>query len=568
MSRAGRTRPELAAVLLGFRGTFLTLGAFSFFINLLLLTPTVYMMQVYDRVLGSGNPVTLGVLSLMMLGLYALLTLLDLVRSLVLVRAAARLDLSLNERVFTAAFERNLQASGFNAGQALADLTSLRQFLTGAGPLALFDTPWLVIYLVLIFAFNALLGWFAVAGALVLVFLTWLTEALSHPPLREAQGLGQRSSNLATNHLRNAEVIDAMGMLGPVMRRWSRVHGEFLRMQALASDRAGWIGAATKFTRNAMQSLTLGLGALLVIENQITGGMMIAASLLVGRALSPVEQLIGSWRALISAQAAYRRLDSLLAENPPRLLRMSLPAPLGHVSVEGCSAGAPGAASPILRGVSFSVNAGDVVAIIGPSASGKSTLARVLVGVWPSAAGVVRLDGAAVTQWNREELGPYLGYLPQDIELFEGTVAENIARMGEMDSEAVVTAARRVGMHEAILRFPQGYDTPLGEGGSRLSGGQRQRIGLARALYGDPALVVLDEPNSNLDDVGEAALVAALQDLKAHGRTVLMVTHRLSAIGVVDKILVLGEGQIRLYGPRDQVLAILSGAAPAPQAAA
>lgn len=565
---AADPRSELATVLARFRGTVLTLGAFSLFINVLMLTPTLYMMQVYDRVLGSSNVVTLAVLTAVMLGMYLLLTLLDLVRGLVLVRVAARLDMALNARVFTAAFERNLRGGGFNAGQALADLTGLRQFLTGAGPLALFDAPWLIVYLVIIFAFSAVLGWFAVGGALLLVFLTWLTEALSHPPLRAAQGLGQRSANMATNHLRNAEVIEAMGMLPAVMRRWAQVHGEFLRMQAVASDRAGWIGSLTKFVRQAMQSLALGLGALLVIEGNITGGMMIAASLLVGRSLAPVEQLIGSWRALISAQASYRRLDALLRAHPARTPHMPLPRPAGQLVLESCTVVAPGDGVPILRAVSFAVNAGDVVAIIGPSASGKSTLARLVAGAWPAAGGVVRLDGAALTQWDREQLGPWIGYLPQDIELFEGTVAENIARMGEVDADAVVLAAQRVGMHEAILRLPQGYDTPLGEGGSRLSGGQRQRVGLARALYGDPSMVVLDEPNSNLDDTGEAALLAAIRELKARDCTVLMVTHRLSAIGVVDKILVLGEGQVRLYGPRDQVLAVLSGAAPVPQAAA
>lgn len=561
-------RSELGEILFGFRKTFYKVGAFSFVINMLMLMPSIYMMQVYDRVLASSNEFTLLMLTAMTLGLYALMSLLELVRSSVLIRVGNQMDMQLNNRTFTAAFERNLRRTGGNAAQAIHDLTSVRQFLTGQGLFAFFDAPWTPIYLIFCFFFHPLLGSIVVVGALILFALAYATEIATRKPLAEANQASIAAGAFANNNLRNAEVIEAMGMLPAIREKWFAQHMRILENQTLASDRAAKISAITKFVRISLQSLALGAGALLAIEGKITPGMMIAASILMGRALQPVEMAIGTWKQLISARAAYSRLEGLLKDHPVRGEGMPLPKPEGNILVENVVAGAPGGQVPILKGLSFAIQAGDVVGVVGPSASGKSTLARLLVGVWPAQAGKVRLDGADIFQWNKDELGPSIGYLPQDIELFEGTIAENIARFGDMDSNQVIDAAQRAGVHEMILRFPQGYDTRLGPDGGMLSGGQKQRIGLARTLYGNPSLIVLDEPNSNLDDVGEAALVGAIRDLKARGKTVILITHRTNIINAVEKLMVLRDGMMQLYGPRDQVLAALMQQAQQAQQAA
>ncbi len=555
-------RPELEQALLSFRHAFVTVAAFSFFINLLMLSPSMYMLQIYDRALGSRNVTTLLMLTLITLGLFALMSVLEWIRSMVLVRIGGRLDIDTNFRVFNATFERNLRQAGQNPAQALSDLSSMRQTLSGAGLIALLDAPWMPIYLVVIFMLHVQLGVFALVGVAILIVLALINERVSAAPLADAQKLAIAASAQANNHLRNAEVIEAMGMLPAVRGRWFDLHKKFLSQQALASDRAGMLNAVTRFARISLQSLALGYGALLAIEDQVTSGMMIAGSILVGRALAPVEMLIANWKQLVSARAAYKRLAALLQAYPARTVGMPLPRPLGDVTVDNAATAAPGSKLLILRNVTFKLPAGEVVAIIGPSASGKSTLARLLVGVWPPLAGSVRLDGAEVYKWNKDELGPYLGYLPQDIELFDGTVAENIARFGEVDSEQVLSAAQAAGVHELILQLPHGYDTPLGDAGSVLSGGQKQRIALARALYGDPALIVLDEPNSNLDDQGESALAETLRRLKARKRTVVIITHRMSTVSVADSILVLHEGTVKAHGPRDQILAAMRGAPP------
>jgi ATP-binding cassette subfamily C exporter for protease/lipase len=562
MTKPPQQRPELELALLSFRHAFMTVGAFSFFINLLMLTPAIYMLQIYDRALGSNNVTTLLMLTLITLCLFALMSVLEWIRSMVLVRVGARLDLDVNTRVFDATFERNLRQAGQNPAQALNDLSSMRQTLTGAGLIALTDAPWMPIYLLVIFLLHVQLGVFALIGVLLLVVLAVVNERVSAAPLSEAQKLAMAANVQANNHLRNAEVIEAMGMLPAIRGRWFKLHEKFLVQQALASDRAGVLNALTRFARISMQSLALGYGALLAIEGEITPGMMIAGSILVGRALAPVEVLIANWKQLVSARAAYRRLSELLHVYPARVAGMPLPRPRGEVVVEGAATAAPGSKVLILRNVNFSLKAGEVVAVIGPSASGKSTLARLLVGVWPALAGAVRLDGAEVFKWNKDELGPYLGYLPQDIELFDGTVAENIARFGAVDSDQVLAAAQAAGVHELILLLPNGYDTPLGDGGSALSGGQKQRIGLARALYGDPALIVLDEPNSNLDDQGEAALAETVRRLKEKKRTVVIITHRMTTLAVADSILVMHEGTVKAHGPRDQVLTAMRSGNP------
>lgn len=558
MSKFNIPKNEIAKALAGVKYAFKSIGVFSAIINLLMLVPALYMLQVYDRVLASRNETTLLMLTLIVLAAYLLMCSLEFIRSFVLIRVGAQLDMKLNKRVYAAAFEQNLKRPGGNAGQALQDLTNLRQFLTGNGVFAFFDAPWFPVYLVVIFLFDPLLGLFALGGTAILIVLAFVNEMVSRKPLAAASTMAIASSNLASNNLRNAEVIAAMGMLPHLMSRWLKLHSRFLQLQGEASEKAGMIGAGTKFVRTSMQSLILGLGALLVLDGKITPGMMIVASILMGRALAPVEQLIGVWKNWSNTRSAYQRLNELLQANPGHESSMSLPKPLGHVSVETLMAAPPGTTSALLKNISFAIFPGDVLGVIGPSGAGKSTLARLLVGIWPAMMGKVRLDGADIYQWNKEELGPHIGYLPQDIELFAGTVSENIARFGEIDSKEIIHAAKCAGVHDMILRLPQGYDTPLGDAGAGLAGGQKQRIGLARAIYGDPALIVLDEPNSNLDDAGEAALVAAVIGLRDCKKTIVLITHRPNILGTANKLLVLHEGIARSFGPKAEVLAELA----------
>lgn len=551
---------EITLALASFKSAFRTVGIFSAIINLLMLVPSIYMLQVYDRVLPSRNEITLLMLTLMMLGLYVFMGALEFVRSFVLVRVGAQLDMKLNKRVYTAAFEHNLKRGGTNAGQALQDLTNLRQFVTGNALFAFFDVPWFPIYLIVIFFFEPSLGIFSLAGTAILVALAYLNEKVSKKPLAEANTMAIAASTQATNNLRNAEVIESMGMLPNLMHRWFKIHGRFLQLQGEASDKAGIVTAMTKFVQVSLQSLVLGFAALLTIEGKITPGMMIAATILMGRALSPIQLVISVWKQWSTTRSAYERLNDMLTANPERKGGMSLPKPHGAVSVESVTAAPPGAQVAVLKGVNFAIQPGDALGVIGPSGSGKSTLARLLVGVWPAAVGKVRLDGADIYQWNKDELGPHIGYLPQDIELFAGTVSENIARFGEIDAEKVIAAAKRAGVHDMILHFPKGYDTMLADGGGGLSGGQKQRIGLARALYGDPSLLVLDEPNSNLDDVGEQALLATIMELRRAGKTIVLITHRTSVIGATNKLLLLRDGTVQAFGPTNDVLAALTKA--------
>jgi ATP-binding cassette subfamily C exporter for protease/lipase len=551
---------EIMEILSTFKGVFKSLAVFSAIINLLMLVPSLYMLQIYDRVLQSRNETTLWMLTMLMLGAYILMGALEFIRSFIMVRVGAQMDMKLNKRIYTAAFEQNLKKNGANAGQALQDLTQIRQFLTGNGLFAFFDAPWFPIYLAVIFMFDFWLGMFGLVGVILMAILAYWNEVATKKPLSEANTMAVISSNLATNNLRNAEVIEAMGMLPNMMSRWYVLHAGFLKMQAIASEKAGRIAAASKFVRVSMQSLVLGIGAYLVIQGKMTPGMMIAASILLGKATGPIDQLIGVWKQWSSVKSSYERLNELLSKNEPRQNGMELPKPMGAISVENVTAAPPGSRVVVIKGLSFAVNPGDVVGIIGPSGSGKSTLARLLVGVWPAANGKVRLDNADIYHWNKDQLGPHIGYLPQDIELFAGTVAENIARFGEVNSEKVIHAARLAGMHDMILHFPEGYDTKLGDGGAGLSGGQKQRIGLARAMYDNPAILVLDEPNSNLDDVGENALVQAIQFMRQQGKTVILITHKMNVIGVTNKILLLRDGIAQAYGPTQDVLKALQDA--------
>jgi len=548
-------KPELRQALQACRQSFLMVGLFSLFVNLLMLVPPLYMLQIYDRVLASRSESTLLMLTLIVVALMIVLGALEWVRAQILIRVGARLDMHLNDRLFSAVYDNNLRTPGSGSIQPLHDLANLRQFLTGRGPFAFFDTPWMPVYILVLFLFHPYFGWIAIAGTLVLFVLTGINEIYTQKVLATANSENIAANSYANSNLRNAEVLEAMGMLPNIRERWLERHAKVLGLQALASDRASVLTASSRGFRLLLQSLVLGTGAWLAIYHIITPGVMIAASILLGRALAPIDLLIGGWKGFVGARTSYRRLNELLTKIPARPQTMSLPPPTGIVSVESVVVVPPGGTVPTVRGVSFTLSAGEALGLVGPSASGKSTLARAVLGVWPTYAGTVRLDGADICTWNRAELGPCIGYLPQDIELFDGTVAENIARFGPVDSEQAVTAARRAGVHELILRLPKGYDTGIGEAGNALSGGQRQRIALARALYGDPALIVLDEPNSNLDDQGEAALVQAINALKDNGKTVIIITHRPSILANVDKILVLRDGQTQAFGPRQEIMA-------------
>lgn len=545
---------ELLSVLLSFKGEFFALMGFSGVINFLLLVPAIYMLQVFDRVLTSRNPTTLIMLTVIALAMYVFLGFLEWVRSQVLIRIGNRMDKRLSGSIFVAAFGRSLQAGSGNASQPFNDFTNLRQFLTGSGLFAFFDAPWTPIYLVVIFIIHPILGVFSLVSALILLVLAMATEFATRKPLFEANRMSNASTTFASANFRNAEAIEAMGMLNNVRNHWYPKHDQFLRLQTKASERAAVIQASSKFVRLTFQSAILGLGAYLAIQQIITPGMMIAASILMGRALSPVDMAIGIWKQFISARDSYKRLEEIIRAFPERERGMPLPIPKGVLSVSNVIVVPPGSNQQVLKGVSLETFPGEPVAIIGPSGAGKSTLARAIVGLWPPLIGSVRLDGAETFKWNKEELGRYIGYLPQDIDLLNGTIAENIARFGEIDSESIIKASQAAGIHEIVLQFPKGYDTPVGEGGVILSAGQRQRVALARALYGDPVLIVLDEPNSNLDEAGEIALVNALMQLKAARKTIFVITHRTLILSVVNKILLLSNGTIQIYGPRDEVI--------------
>lgn len=558
---------EILQALRACRSGLLHVGLFSAAINLLMLAPALYMLQVYDRVLASGNAMTLLMLTLIVVGLFAFAGALEWIRSLLVIRLGTRLDMHLNGRVFDATFDANLGNSRQTSTQALNDLTSLRQFATGNALFAFFDAPWFPVYLGVIFLFSPWLGLLALVGALVLVALAWLNQRVTRVPLGEAARLSIAANQQAAGHLRQAEAIESMGMLTALRQRWFALHAGFLGQQNLASEKTAAFSAWSKYVRLGLQSLVLGLGAWLALDGLITPGMMIAGSILMGRVLAPIDQVLGVWRQWSNARLAYERLSALLAANPRRQAGMPLPTPRGTLRVEQLSAFAQGTRTPCLVNLGFALEAGEVLGVIGPSGSGKSSLARLLVGVSTAQTGKVRLDGADLQQWDRIALGAHIGYLPQDVQLFAGSVAENIARFTEVDPDKVVAAARMAGVHDLILQLADGYDTLLGEGGTGLSGGQRQRIGLARALYGLPALIVLDEPNSNLDEPGEQALLAAIAEAKRQGRTVVLIAHKPSLLASTDKLLVLRAGQMQAFGPAERVLQELQPKAP-PVAAA
>ena len=550
---------NLQAALKACKGSFFSVGFFSLFVNALMLVPTFFMIQVSGRVVPSSSTSTLIMLTIILTILMITLGSLEWVRSRIMVRISNRLDVLLSRDVYRASFKKALSSGGMDASaQSLNDLLALRQFLTGNGLFAFFDAPWLPIYTAVMFLFHPWFGWMTVGCALLLITLAFLNHRYTGKALTEANKQSVTANLQTTKNLRNAEVIESMGMLDTLMARWATRQRRVLVLQSQASDKGGIVTSISKTFRTWTQSIMLAIGAYLVITHQINPGLLMAGSLLLGRALSPIDQMIGSWKGFVAARLQYDRLNATLEKLHAEPQRMSLPDPEGHIQVESLVVAPPGSKAPVIRNISFVAPAGSIVGIVGPSAAGKSTLARALLGIWAPQHGTVRLDGADISTWDKQKLGPHLGYLPQDIELFEGSISDNIARFDKVDPEQVVLAARIAGVHEMILQLPDGYDTVIGSEGVNLSGGQRQRIGLARAVYGSPRLIVLDEPNSNLDEVGERALSVALQKVKETGATVFIISHRPSILSRLDRIMVLNAGMISLYGAREQVIAELA----------
>lgn len=537
----------------------------SWVIGLLGFTSTVYMLQVYERVVNSRDVMTLLMLTVVTLGAYAVMELMEKFRSRLLWSAGIEFELRMADRVYKAMFDGLLKKQMAGALSVQNDFKSVRDFFVNPALGAFFELPIALISLVIIFAINPLLGWAALVGAGAQTLVTWLIQRTSREPLQEAQRRSQEAQTYAEASLRNAQVMESMGMLDAVMGQWQKKQGSFLAYQAQASESAGGLNAVSKLLQQLMGSVLLGLSAWLLLYNELNGGpaMMIISSVLGGRLLAPLTQIAQQWSAVATVSGAWMRLSGLLESVPAREKNMALPAPKGELSVESLVAAPPGQSQSVLRGLQFALPAGQVLAVVGPSASGKTSLAKLLLGIWLPQAGKVRLDGVDVHTWDKAELGPHLGYLPQGVELLEGTLAENIARFGELDMPRVEQAAALVGLHEFIVALPKGYETPVGRDGGLLSGGQRQRVALARALYGDPVFVVLDEPNSSLDEAGDAALTQAIAVMKSRGTTFVINTHRTSVLSVSDRVLVLKDGSQQLFGPTAEVLQKLMPAAAA-----
>jgi PrtD family type I secretion system ABC transporter len=546
------------------RKIFWSVGAFSLFINLALLNGPLFMLQVYDRVLTSQSRETLIVLTILSVGILIFQGMVEVVRSRILIRAGAKLDADLRSATFGLSFEGKPGEQQVSTAQGLRDLDTVRNFLAGPGLIALFDAPWAPIFLGIVFIVHPFLGALALIGACVILALAYASEIATRQALQEASNAHRDSEYYVGTLQTNAESARSMGMARNLERRWQEHHEASLAWQAVASERAARLSSAAKFARQGLQTFALALGAWLTLEGQISAGAIVASSIIMGRGLQPLEAAVSQWRALIHARQAYKRLSAALANEPNKAERTKLPAPTGAYRLENVVLRLPGLKEPIINGVSFELRAGETLGLIGPTGSGKTTLARLMLGSIAPTAGSVRLDGVEVSDWPAADIGPHIGYLSQDVELLDGTVAENISRYGEHDSDAIVSAAKVANAHEFILALPNGYDTMIGERGRLLSGGQRQRIGLARAVFGSSKIVILDEPNANLDATGEAGLRAAVEAMKAQGRTVIVITHRPGVLPAVDKIGVVQGGQIVSFGPRDQVLAQLNKAAGTP----
>jgi PrtD family type I secretion system ABC transporter len=549
------SRSELARALAACRSSYAGVAVFTGILNVLYLTGSFFMLQVYDRVLPSRSVPTLVGLCILAAMLYAFQAVLDIVRNRVLVRVAGGLVQSLDHRVYQLVVKLPLRAPSLNGFEPVRDLDQIRSFMSGGGPAALFDLPWMPLYLGICFLFHPLIGLTATAGALMLVTLAIITEFKVRQPAADVSLLAGRRNAIAETSRRNSEVLHAMGMVGRFAALWGDYSRQYLGAHQRSADVTGGMGGLSRALRMAVQSAVLAVGAWLVINQQATGGIIIAGSILASRALAPVEVVIAQWRVFVAARQSWRRLDNLLARIPESQPIMALPRPESSLAVESISVAPPGANVLVIQDIAFSLKAGQGLGVVGPSASGKSSLVRTIVGVWTAVRGRVRIDGAALDQWPPEALGEHIGYLPQDMELFAGTVAQNIARL-EIDPapEKVIAAAKAAGVHEMILNLPNGYETQMGEGGAALSAGQRQRVGLARALYGDPFLVVLDEPNSSLDHEGDEALTRAILGVRARGGIAIVVAHRPSALAGVDHMLVLKAGRQHAFGPKETVL--------------
>jgi ATP-binding cassette subfamily C exporter for protease/lipase len=539
---------------------------FSFFVNLLVLAPSWYMLEVYDRVINSQSLRTLLMLTILVVVLYALLEMLEWVRSGIMQKAAKQFDAALRERVFNSVFQAKLRQLAGGSTQALADLKVIQDAIASPALMALIDLPFALLTLLLIFWINTTLGWFAVFGALILGIIASVNQLRVQPPLVKANLHAIEAQSYANGAIRNAQVIESMGMLSRIQEKWMKKQHAFLHMQALASDRAGLNSSISKFTQTLQGSLLLGLGCWLTLKGELSmgGSMMIIASILGGRVLAPLLVIVMHWRVVMGAQDAIKRLDNFLKAFPETKQSMPLPPPIGLLSVEGLVASPPNSQHAILKGITFTLAAGQSLGIVGPSASGKSTLARLITGIWPALNGSVRLDGVDIFAWDKNELGPFVGYLPQNVELFDGTLAENIARFGDVDMVKVADAAKIVGLDNFALGLKDGYESQLGDEGAFLSGGQRQRVALARAIYGMPKFIVLDEPNSSLDEEGDTALLRTLQYIKSKGSTLIIITHRVQVMSVIDSILLLVDGKIKALGPRDEVLKSLISQNPSP----
>lgn len=554
-SRVARQSP-LVAALKACRGAFAVVGLFTGVINILMLTGSLFMLQVYDRVLPSRSVPTLVALLILVAALYAFQGVLDTLRVRMLVRIGRALDDQIGIQVYQAIARLPLKTQNRGDGlQPMRDLDQVRSFLSSTGPTALFDLPWMPLYLAVCFAFHVWIGVTALAGAIILVGLTLLTEFLTRAPAKASSGAASGRVSLAEASRRNAEVLQAMGMVGRVSVLWRAANTKYMDAQQKTSDVAGGLGSASRVLRMLLQSCVLAVGAYLVINQEATAGIIIASSILVSRALAPVELSIANWKTFQAARQSWRKLSDLVSLWPEQSGQLQLPTPCGTLSIESLTLTPPGLPKAVVQDISFRLSAGQGLGVIGPSAAGKSSLARGIVGVWQPARGKVRLDGAALDQWTPEALGPSIGYLPQDVELFDGTVAQNIARFeADAKSEEIVAAARNAGVHDLVVRLPDGYETKVGEGGAALSAGQRQRIALARALYGDPFLLVLDEPNSNLDTEGDEALARAIGAARNRGAIVIVIAHRPSALQNVDMVLAMANGRQQAFGPKDEVL--------------
>ena len=548
------SKKPIRTLLIKCRRTLYFAFALTVLVDTLSLAPIVYAMSTFDRVITARSGVTLFSLTVIVIAVYIFWSALEWIRTRLFVSLSLRIDWDLGGKVFDASFRRHVGRKNANVQQLLGDMVALRHFFTGAPMLALMEAPFSVVFIIVGGIFHPYLAIFAAIANVLMLISAYATQSISGPILKLANDAKDDASRVAADSVRQAESTLALGMMPAIRQRWYKEHRKFLLNQVNASEAAGLVGGISGFLQKSMPSLQMALGAFLAINNLITGGMVMAATMLISKAIAPIQKLLASWKDIVAARQAYDRLNELLEQDSQRESRMKLPPVLGKLVVGGATAVPPGSKKAVVANINFAVNPGEAVAIVGPSASGKTSLVRMLVGIWPPAAGSVRLDGVEISDWDHEELGPQIGYVPQDIEFYDGTIAENIARFGEVDAEKVVQAAKIIGMHEVILSFPEGYDTKLGDTGFALSGGQRQRIAIARAVYKFPKYIVMDEPNANLDEVGEAILVQAIQFLKTHGATIIITTHRPRLVGAVEKLLVVRDGQQVGFGPASEML--------------